>query len=244
MPDDHIALHPANLFKQPDGPVSGAFDDTYLHSRASRSITRKSPFHFVTQLTFINHSGKSQALGCASLLEHKVALCCIYRPEFRDMEEQLSRIMVRTAGVCATPYWFDFRLTLTSGKRIAIAVKPERESSTYAFRQKMEAIRNIAVPEIADHVHIISERNIDPVRLARAKLFHAARFPDPQLDMYVRSELIGLERPQSIKIFLAKTSLGGEGWWSVVRAIRAGVINVAAHEAITDRSVISLPGDV
>ncbi|SDI92125.1 hypothetical protein [Alloyangia pacifica] len=242
MPAETINLQSTRLPEIATAFRPSAFDDTYLHSRATRAIPRKSPFHFVTQLTFFNSAGKSQALGCASLLEHNAALCCIHLPDFRDIEEQVSRIMVRTSGVRPSPYWFDFRLTLTSGKRIAIAVKPEKERATYEFRRKLGVIRSVAVPEIADHVHVISERNINPIRLARAKLFHAARVPDPERDLFVRSELAGMDRPRSIREFLDQSPVGREGWWSVIRAIRAGIIEVANCEPITEHSIISNPG--
>ncbi|QPM91419.1 hypothetical protein [Pseudooceanicola algae] len=219
-----------------------SFDDTYLPSRARRAIPRASKYHFVGQLTFLNAAGKSRALGFGSLLEYKAALCCIYRTDFHDLEEQLAPIMARTQGVAATAYWFDLRLTLASGQRIAISVKPEQVARTYKFQHAMQVIRHVAVPAMADHVHVVTERNIDPIRLSRVKLFHAARHPNPKLDLLVRSELAGMERPRTIRDFLDQTPVGRDGWWSVIRAIRSGIIVVADEEPITEHSIISSPG--
>lgn len=219
-----------------------SFDDAYIPPRGHRAITRKSPFHFVGQLTYLNAAGKSQALGFGSLLEYHTAICCIYRPDFLDIEEQLAPIRVRQSGVTATPYWFDFCLTLMSGKRIAVSVKPEEKASQYVFRERMRAVSRIAVQEIVDAVCVITERSIDPVLLANAKLFHAARHPEEVLDAQVAAELVRFETPLPIRDALHQSGIGSAGFWSVVRAIRAGIVQVAQGECITARSVIFARG--
>lgn len=226
------------------GKSNMSFDDEYNPPRGHRGIPRKSPFHFVGQLTYLNAAGKSQAVGFGSLLEYHTALCCIYRPDFLDIEEQLAPIRVRHGGVRATPYWFDFRLTLTSGKRIALAVKPEAKADRYVFREKMRAVTRVAVPSIADAVCVITERNIDPFQLANAKLFHAGRHPEEVMDAQVEAELLRLEQPVAIRDFLARCGIGSAGFWSVVRAIRTGIVQVAAGECITASSIISAQGGV
>ncbi|QDY69414.1 hypothetical protein [Qingshengfaniella alkalisoli] len=92
-----------------------------------------------------------------------------------------------------------------------------------------------------DRVCVISERDIDPVHLERAKLFHAARHPNQEMDLFIRSELAGLTRPIAIRELLRQSSVGKAGWWSVVRAIRPGIVDVVNWEPITERSVICIP---
>ena len=214
------------------------FDDAYLKSRAHRAIPRKSPFHFVGQLSFLNGEGKSQAVGFNSLLEYHVALCCIAEPNFFDIEEQLAHIMVRRSGPVATPYWFDYRVTYKTGLRVAIAVKPEKEADTYKFRQDMQAIRAAAVPQVADQLCVVTERNIAPDILANAKLFHAARFPDDAIDPQVGAALNQLSYAMPVREFLAKCGVGSNGFWSVVRLIRAGAVVVRSPGPIDEHSLI------
>ncbi len=214
------------------------FDDTYLPSRAKRKISRSSKLHFVGELTFLRRDGRSQAVGFGSLREHDTALCCIYRPDFLDIEEQLEKIMVRKTGTVATPYWFDYRLTLTSGRRIAISVKPERKAQTLTYQRTIEAVRAVAVPEIADQVNTITERNIDPTHLANCKLFHAARFPDEALDDRVTEALNQLDQPMPICMALDQAGIGPDGFWSAVRAIRWGDVEVMSRGIIDEHAVI------
>jgi hypothetical protein len=214
------------------------FDENYFRTRAVRKITKSSKFHFVGTLTFIRRDGKSQEVGFGSLLEHDAAMCCIYRPDFLDLEEQLDKIMVRKTGTVATPYWFDYRLTLLNGKRIAISVKYAKKASTLEYQRTMEAVRAVAVPEIADQVNTISERNINPTLLANCKVFHAARFPEEVLDDRVKEALTQLDRPMAIHEALEQAGIGPDGFWSAVRAIRWGDVEVISHGIIDEHAVI------
>lgn len=214
------------------------FDDTYLPSRAVRKILRSSKLHFVGELTFLRRDGRSQAVAFGSRLEHDTALCCIYRHDFLDIEEQLDKIMVRKTGTVATPYWFDYRLTLTSRRRIAISVKYEKKARTLTYQRTMKAVRAIAVPEIADQVNTITERNIDPTLLGNCMLFHAARFPDEALDDRVTEALCQLDQPMTICTALDQAGIGPDGFWSAVRAIRWGDVEVLSRGIIAEHAVI------
>jgi len=216
-----------------------SFDDTYLHSRATRAIPKKSPFHFVGQMTFLNANGKSQAMEYNSLLEYHVAICSRYRPDVVDVEEQIAPIMVRHGTVRATPYWFDLRLTHRNGQRTAISVKPQRKAERHVFRAKMEAVARVATMEAANRVCVATERNVDPIELANAKLFHAARHPDPYMDKKVTVKLASLTEPMSIRDFLGACNIGSTGFWSVIRLIHSGAAKVLAVERITPRTIIA-----
>lgn len=214
------------------------FDEEYHRSRANRKMSKSSKCNFVGQLTFLRRDGTSQAVKFDSLLEHNVALCCIYRTDFRDLEEQLARIMVRKSGTKATPYWFDFRLTLQTGKRIAISVKKERKAQTAKYQAEIRAACAVAVPEIADQVNTITERNIDRSHLANCKLFHAARFPEESLDDRVAAALSHIDRPMAIHDVLEQAAIGPDGFWSAVRAIRWGDVEVCSRGVIDGNTII------
>ncbi|WP_425074841.1 hypothetical protein [Sagittula sp. S175] len=189
-------------------------------------------------MTFLRRDGRSQAVGFGSGIEHDVALCCIYRPDFLDLEEQLEKIMVRKTGTVATPYWLDYRLTLTSGRRIAISVKFEAEARTLKYQRTIRAVRDVAVPEIAEQLNTVTERNIDPTHLANCKLFHAARFPEVALGDRVTEALSQLDQPMPIWMALDQAGIGPDGFWSAVRAIRWGDVEVMSRGIIDEHAVI------
>lgn len=190
-------------------------------SRAVRKIPRSSKGHFVGELGFKN-GAEDQRLGWGSLTEHDVALCFIYRPDFMDLEEQLAGLPFTLPNGKLSHHYFDFRFTQKGGRKICISVKPESIAVTYRYRAKIGKVRKAAVGNICDAVLTVTERNIDPVKLHNAKLFHAARNVEPELDEVILYWLKKLSQPTSINDFLAGAGIGGHGFFSVARAIRFG----------------------
>ncbi|MBY6068822.1 hypothetical protein KUW17_18915 [Leisingera aquaemixtae] len=215
------------------------YDDNYRPGRGHRKIVKRSPYHWVGQTTFTAADGRQQAFGFGSYLEYQASLCCIYRPGFLDLEEQLAPVLVRKLSGATAPHWLDFRLTLKSGKRIALAVKPKKFAERYEFRAEMLAVADAAIPAVADELCVVTEQNIDPIEFHNAKLFHSARFPEPVMDEAVAEALKSLRTPTMIRQFLAESGIGPAGFYSVVRAIHKGLAKVASNERIGAATVIS-----
>lgn len=206
-------------------------------SRAVRPIPKSSKGHFVGELVFNGPVGP-QRLGFASLTEHNAALCLIYRPDFHDIEEQLAALHFALPNGKPSRHFFDFRVTQKGGRRICISVKPERIAETYAYRALMAEVKRAAIGNICDAVATITERNIHPVELHNAKLFHDARRPEPEIDAIVLEALADVSDPTSINEFLLKIGIGGRGFFSVARAIRFGQAALFTPEPIRGTSLI------
>ena len=222
---------PASRPKNPVGRTNPA------RSRAVRPIPKSSKGHFVGELVFSGPVGP-QRLGFASLNEHNAALCLIYRPDFFDIEEQLAALHFTLPNGKPSRHFFDFRLTQKGGRRICISVKPERIALTFKYRAMIAEVKRAAIGNICDAVATITERNIHPVELNNVKLFHAARYPEPEVDGLVLDALRCLSSPTSINEFLLKAGIGGRGFYSVARAIRFGHAAVFAPEAIRGTTLI------
>ncbi len=208
-----------------------------LVSRAQRAIPKRSRGHFVGELVF-NRGEHRQRLGFASMHEHNAALCFIYRPDFLDIEEQLAALpFVRPDGKKSV-HFFDFRVTFKGGRRVCISVKPERIAQTFAYRATMDCIRRAAIGNICEDVLTVTQRNIHPIELHNAKLFHSARDPEPQIDAIITDKLKYLQNPTPIRDFLVSEGLQGTGFRATARAIRFGKANLLNHEKITDRTLI------
>ncbi|MCU9847818.1 hypothetical protein OEZ60_07340 [Defluviimonas sp. WL0024] len=210
---------------------------TPAKSRAVRSIPKASKGHFVGELVF-NGGDQPQRLGLGSLGEHNAALCFIYRPDFRDIEEQLAALPFTLPNGKPSRHFFDFRVTQKGGRRICVSVKPEKIAATYAYRAMMDEVKRAAIGNICDAVVTVTERNIHPVQLHNAKLFHAARDPEPELDEVVVAHLKKVSRPISINEFLSGTGIGGRGFFSVARAIRFGYASLFTPEKIRGTTLI------
>ncbi|SPJ24587.1 hypothetical protein [Palleronia abyssalis] len=209
-----------------------------LPSRAKRPIPKASKGHFVGELVF-NRGPRQQRLGFASLNEHNVALCLLYRADCHDLEEQLAGLPFTLPNGRSSRHHFDFRFTRSGGFRICISVKPERVAKTYEYQAKFAEIKKAAIGNICDAVATITERNIDPVLLHNAKLFHAARDPEPEIDHRISDGLADLDGHTSISDFLSEIDLGGAGFFGLARALRFERARLFAPGRITGSSLIA-----
>lgn len=193
------------------------FRKTPAKSRAVRKIPKLSKGHFVGELVYDNINGAPQRLGFASHTEFKAAICLIYRDDFADIEEQLASLPFNHPKGAPSEHFFDFRFTTKGGKKICISVKPERIAKTYDYQATIGAVKEAAIGNICDAVATVTERNISPIDLHNAELFHAARRPEPAIDAIVLDGLARLEAAVSINQFLADIGLSGRGFsaWRV-----------------------------
>jgi len=207
-------------------------------SRAVRTIPKSSKGHFVGELVYDNINGKPQRLGFASYTEFKTAICLIYREDFADMEEQLASLPFNHPKGAPSQHFFDFRFTTKGGQKICISVKPERIAKTYVYQATISAVKNAAIGNICDAVATVTERNISPIELHNAELYHAARRSEPTIDAIIIDALGRLEAPVSINQFLEDVGLPGRGFFSVARAIRFGQARLFTPEKIRGKTLI------
>lgn len=207
-------------------------------SRAVRKIPKSSKGHFVGEFVYDNMNGEPQRLGFASYTEFKAAICLIYREDFADIEEQLAALPFNHPKGSTSKHFFDFRVTTKGGQKICISVKPERIAKTYVYQATISAVKKAAIGNICDAVATVTDRNISPVELHNAELFHAARQPEPEIDRIVTEGLSRLDATISINEFLAGVGLGGRGFFSVARAIRFGHARLFAREKIRGKTLI------
>lgn len=142
-------------------------------SRAVRKIPKSSKGHFVGELVYDNTNGEPQRLGFASYTEFKAAICLIYRDDFADIEEQLAALPFNHPRGSTSEHYFDFRFTTKGGQKICISVKPERIAKTFVYKATIGAVKNAAIGNICDAVATVTERNISPIELHNAELYHA-----------------------------------------------------------------------
>jgi hypothetical protein len=207
-------------------------------SRAVRKIPKSSKGHFVGELVYDNVNGQPQRLGFASYTEFKTAICLIYREDFADIEEQLAALPFNHPRGAPSEHFFDFRYTTKGGKRICISVKPERIAGTYVYQATISAIKIAAVGNICDAVATVTERNVSPIELHNAELYHAARKADPVMDALVLEALSRLDGPVSIDQLLADIGVYGRGFFSVARCIRFGHARMFTPEKIRGKTLI------
>lgn len=199
-------------------------------SRAMRSIPKASQGHFVGEFVF--GTSKPQRVGFESLLEFQTAMCTVYRPGFVDLEEQLAPVAFRKSNGKIGYHFLDFRATFQSGVRIGMAVKPSSKAGIAAFNAKMRAIKEVATTTAVDKLVVVTERHIDPVELANAKLFHAARRTVPEEDDVVAEIVRHLRLPVRIEHIVRTGRSDGVTLFGVARFIHRGGLNLLEKEKI------------
>lgn len=188
-------------------------------SRAQRPFLRKTPNHFVGELTFGEDRGQGQTLGFGSKLEHDIALVAIYTPGVVDVREQVEVYFVKANGNPARHY-IDYISYEKSGRRTGILVKRQSYADRADFQDTASRVAFAAIPLVVDRVVIATERVLERNLMARVEQFHGYRFAQPDIDQKLAEALLELEGPSSIRAFLDMAGLGIAGFHGVVRLVR------------------------
>lgn len=211
-------------------------------SRATRKIRKVSTASFVGQTTFGEDTGQGRCVVFESKTELDSLLMMIYAPGVVDVEEQIAPVRYLGADGKEHVHHFDFRVTLIGGKRTAAAVKNPRVANTARFRDQMHRVAAAAIPTAAEKVVVISDRNLDPARLERVSLFHACRFPQPEIDERLARHVDGMVEDAVLRDLLNDAGLGDVGFHAAVRLIRHNVLTVPEDVRITLSCVVSKGG--
>lgn len=188
-------------------------------SRAQRPFLRKTPNHFVGELTFGEDRGQGQTLGFGSKLEHDIGLVVIYTPGVADVREQVEVHFIKANGDPGQHY-IDFVSYERSGRRTGILVKKQSYADRAKFQDTASRVAFAAIPLVVDRVVIATERVLERNLMARVEQFHSYRFAQPDIDQKLAEALPQLDGPSSIRAFLEMAGLGIDGFHGVVRMVR------------------------
>jgi hypothetical protein len=188
--------------------------------------------HFTGTLVF--GEGDGQVMEVGSHTEFQVALVMLARPEVVQLENLVPFPWIDKAGTPRNHY-FDFRASLRDGSRTALMVKHDRKLACPRFRDAAAQIAAQVTPAFADRVCLIGPRHLDPVELHNAELILAVRRPDPEADTAAQRLLDTVAGTGTVRIgdLVDRLGLGGRGFRAVVRLIRRGLAELAAHERIS-----------
>lgn len=209
-----------------------------LPSRAKRTIPRKSSNHFLGQTTFGEETGQGRCVQFESKLEHDTLLLLIYRPGVVDVCEQVGPVLFGKANGKPGGHYFDFVATEAAGRRTGVMVKPAFRAHCFQFQELAARVRAEAVPRIVDRVVFVTEREVDPRKLARASLFHYCRFAQPAIDLALADAVTGFQGPATVREFCRHAGVGEEGFHGAIRLIRRGVLQTVVVWPLTLDSVV------
>ena len=118
---------------------------------------------------------------------------------------------------------FDFRVTLTDGRKLAIAVKPHVLVERYNFRHTLSLIRVATPLSFADEVVLVTERSYTPSAARNARKLHDfRRTPDEEADRTIASLAAKLTGPVTISTLIESSGLGGRAFRAAFRGLYEG----------------------
>lgn len=187
----------------------------------------------------------NRELLCESDLEAKAALVLMARPDCALLHEQRPFTYLDHEGVRRT-HVFDLVMTLLSGVKIAIAVKPAKIAERRGLHELLRLIAGQMDPAFAAGVLLLTDAMLSRIDVANARLIHdSRRQPTPEIDRRVHETIETLNGATSIASIVRMASLDGhdQGFYAVVRAIGAGLIAPAEAGVINRDTLVRRPPD-
>lgn len=202
---------------------------------AARSIKMGVKQHFTGSL--VVGADEGWEIETESHTEMVTALVMLARRDVQSLENQIPFSWIDRDGT-ATRHFFDFRVTLRNGMRVALIVKNARKAADPVFQADMRCLARQVPPEFAERVTLITEKHLDPIEVHNAELIHCVRQPDPAADAAVGRVVAGIIGAARITDIAAASGYGGSGFRAVVRLIRNHELELVSHERIEPASLV------
>jgi hypothetical protein len=191
--------------------------------------------HFTGSL--VHGEDEGQVADVQSHTEMLTALVMLARFEVVGLENQIEFKWTDVDGTLHS-HFFDFRVTLRDGRRIALMVKWSTTAQKPAFKEKAARIASQVPPAFADQVLVVTEQHLDPVEVHNAELIYAVRLPEPDVDAAARRAIQGLVGAVKIGDLVAEIGQEGRGFRAVVRLLRTHELKLVGHERIDYESMV------
>lgn len=187
--------------------------------------------------SFIDGEDEGREIEFESHTEFMVALVMLARPEVVKLENQ---VLFRWLDEEGQPHWhfFDYRVTLSDGTRIALVLKKDPKAFDPEFRVWLRGLARRALPAFADRLSLITMADLDPVEVHNAQLIHAVRQPDPEPDAAVREVVASIVGAARISDIAAAAGCRGSGFRSVARMIRSHELELMNRERISPDTLV------
>jgi len=159
-------------------------------------------------------------------------------PHVYDIWEQPDRLSYDSEGKIRhhTP---DFLLTLTSGKKVAVAYRPQ-ERAKAEYRRELRRLANQMPEDYADKFMLVTDRSFTREQACNAGLFHAfSKSPDLDADRALQDVLSSFVGQMSIENLCKLIGLVGRGFAAVVRAVFQGALKQISEGYLEPSSVVA-----
>ena len=176
-----------------------------------------------------------------SKLESDAAYVLLARADVTDLQEQPPAVWYRDAAGRQRSHTFDFLATMSDGRRIAIAIRPQEK----AQRKQLEALLRVIAPQLprtfATDLAIITERHLPRDLVRDTRLIHSVRRePRGQDDDAIMAIMAGVRGGVTIGALVEASGLAGLGFRAIVRRIAAdGDLRISGPRPISHATTVS-----
>lgn len=217
--------------------------ETPRGSKAERNVPRASSGHCTAYAVL--GAGLGTELQAESLLEVHHFYVLNMLPNVAELREQV-RFYYGWNPKKLRQHIFDVVAVLTTGERIAFAIKPEfRLNSSNQEKQDFEDEMRVVAwwaykMDFADDVRILTEVDLNPIELHNAEILAAVREADPEADGAAWEILSSLppEGGQPLRELTLQTGMGARGYRALLRLLRYGQASMVKHEKISPKTLI------
>jgi hypothetical protein len=138
-------------------------------SRASRDVVRRSKASLRgSVMAMLPAFERPRMIQYESLLELLFLCLMLLRPDVHDILEQPPAIRYRRADGTTASHVFDFLVTLTSGERIAVAIKPAERVIQRDFITELRHVAAATPKHFANRIKLVTDEQLDRRAAAEA----------------------------------------------------------------------------
>lgn len=131
-------------------------------SRASRDVVRRSRASLRgSMIAKLPAFERPRIIHFESMLEYRFLCLTLLRPDVHNIQEQPPAIPYRRADGSTASHVFDFLVTLTSGERIAVAIKPTDRVIRRDFITELRHIAAAMPKHFAHRVKLVTDEQLD-----------------------------------------------------------------------------------
>lgn len=176
-----------------------------------------------------------------SKLEQRVLYLLLARKSVWDIREQPEPFKYLGRDGRRKYHFFDFLVTLTSGRIVAVAVKPMKLVVKHRFLLDLEDIRSAMTREFADDVVLITDQDFTKAAALNAERFHAfARCQNENLQKRLEDLACSVTFPQTVEALQKRLGAGADGFRAIFLAIFDGVLSADKTKEIGLKTVVRL----
>lgn len=215
-----------------------------LASRATRSIARRSKASLrgatVVKLAADNCE---RVVQFESKLEQRVLWLMLASNSVYDVWEQPPSLIYFDDEGNSRIHTPDFLVTLVSGRRIAIAVKPAKLAHKRDFVRDLKCVRKALRKDYADDLLFVTDQDFTPAQAMNAQRVIGFRRYVSERDLApLREVLNGIRVPMTVKELAVKLDKGGAGYRTIFVAIYNGLLS-ADRTKLIDMDTAVLRGE-